>query len=70
MKMFSLLKPNMFKEDVFVATDFCFVKELQPKKKTIKSTDIYGRNPISRHYEYRFWYVSKIEYFQLKLFFT
>ena len=54
MKMFSLLKPNMFKEDVFVATDFCFVKELQPKKKTIKSADIYGRNPISRHYEYRF----------------
>ena len=51
--MFCLLKPNMLKKDVFVATNCCFVKGLQPKKKTNKS-DNYERNPISQHYEQSF----------------
>ena len=38
----------------FVAKNCCFVKELQPKKKTNKSTDNCKRNSTSRHYEHSF----------------
>ena len=33
----------------FVAKNCCFVKELQPKKKTNKSTDNYERKSYSQH---------------------